>query len=309
MKQLVNVLVILASYNGEKWIEEQVLTIVNQCNVKVHIHISDDLSNDATVEKINLLRTKYSNIEIKIAKERSGSAGLNFIRTFQHVNTDGYHYIAISDQDDVWKKNKIAAGVASLESSGSSGYSSSVISFWEDEKQMILNQSGKIKALDFLFEGAGQGCTFLIRQEVFVRIQTFIRNNYGLVSGFYYHDWLVYLLIRSWGLGWNFDQVPTMYYRQHNQNDTGSRGTFNSVLKRYKLIKDGWYKNQIILAIEIFKASGNISISQFDRFEYLMKSQDSFYRKVMLSYYLYKTGRRKLLDRIVMVVATILGYL
>ena len=74
------VAVLLAAFNGIKWIEEQIESILNQKDVNLDIYISIDLSNDGTYEWCEELAIKNSNVNILPYGNHFGSAGKNFFR-------------------------------------------------------------------------------------------------------------------------------------------------------------------------------------------------------------------------------------
>lgn len=302
------VLVLLASYNGARWIETQVASILNQVDVDVSIIISDDHSNDCSQEILKKLDRANDNINVVFHEHGSGSAGQNFIWLITHSDFTGFDYVAFSDQDDVWYPEKLACGIGKFADDFESGYSSSVNACWPNGKNKILTQSNLLRSADFLFEGAGQGCTFILGHKLVTRVQVFCTANRELVANFYYHDWLVYLLTRSWGLAWIFDDRSFMDYRQHGFNDTGARGSLGAVSARLKLISEGWYKEQINIAVNIWRCTGNRSLL-IKNFSLVFLSQNSIGRKIKLFSFIVKYGRRKSIDRVVMAMSALLGWI
>ncbi len=120
---------------------------------------------------------------------------------------------------------------------------------------------------------------------------------------------LTYLLVRSWGGKWFFDQTPSMYYRQHQTNDTGSRGTFLAITKRFEKIRNGWYKKQISIALRIYFLAAvkkNNLIFDFSKF---FNKKDSIKRRLLMAKFVWLHGRRRFSDRCVLVLASMLGYI
>lgn len=97
--------VLLATYNGEKYLREQIDSILNQSYKDFHIYISDDNSKDDTKEIINEYVDKYTS-KISLLKQDTpaGSAKGNFIFLLKNVQSDLYLFC---DQDDVWTENHI----------------------------------------------------------------------------------------------------------------------------------------------------------------------------------------------------------
>lgn len=104
--------VALCSYNGDKYIEQQLLSIFDQDGYSVdEIQIGDDGSTDRTTEIIRTLRDKYGKIELTLNSERLGPLR-NFEQTISRCNGD---YICLSDQDDVWHPEKLKTVIPILE--------------------------------------------------------------------------------------------------------------------------------------------------------------------------------------------------
>jgi rhamnosyltransferase len=276
------ILVLLASFNGEKFIEEQILSIKNQSSSNISILVSDDGSNDNTLSILSNLREKY-NLDLKILsnKIKTGSFNGNFLNLFINADTQNYDFIALSDQDDIFLKNKFKESINITQCSDCVGVSSAVNTFGLSNK--LLRQSGKISKFDFLFEGAGQGCTFVIKSKDFYLFKKFCLKNLELITKFYYHDWLIYLFFRTTGKKWFFYHKPLTKYRIHSENNTGEKYSIGGVLKRFLKILNGWYLGQIIYAIKIhnkLQKSNQIKISFFNLF-------------ILIVFH----GRRKLSDR------------
>lgn len=93
--------VCIATYNGEKYIEEQLISILNQISEDDEIIISDDSSNDLTLEKIRTINDK----RIKIYENNKFRSPIfNFENALMKAKND---LIFLSDQDDIWEENKI----------------------------------------------------------------------------------------------------------------------------------------------------------------------------------------------------------
>lgn len=302
------VLVLLASYNGKKWLAEQLQSILEQESVSVRILISDDASTDGTE---HFIRTQYGH-DKRIAYHYwdvpSGSAGGNFRRLYRTADLEGFDYVALSDQDDIWDKQKMASAVSAMAASGAAGYSCSVTSFWPDGRKRVLNQIPSPSQADFLFEGAGQGCTFVIKQDLFRDVQKFCIQQENAVGLLHYHDWLLYLLARAWGKQWYFDQTPHMQYRQHGGNEIGARGSFGAVRKRLRLISSGWYKNQVTAAVNLFFLADGVS-SPVTYLGAQLALPDSIARRVRIFFFVLKNGRRKASERLIMAASAVAGYL
>src|SRR5688572_18415960 len=94
--------VALCTFNGDKYLEQQLLSVLQQTWQPLELIISDDASTDNT---INILKTFEQDSRVKIYYQEN-NLGLSANYSFVSSKTNG-HYIAFSDQDDIWKPDKI----------------------------------------------------------------------------------------------------------------------------------------------------------------------------------------------------------
>jgi rhamnosyltransferase len=286
------VLVLLAVYNGEKWLREQIETILYQKDVNVTLLASDDGSSDCSLSILN----SFSSDRVIVInnKNNSGSAAKNFINLIINSDPECFDFMALSDQDDIWVHTKIINGIRSISDSHTDAYSSAVHTFGKFQKKII--QNNKIRSADFIFEGAGQGCTFILTKESYCKIQKFIINNFNLIIYFHFHDWLLYLLIRNFKMSWYFDPNGYIMYRQHEANEIGARGSLISFYNRLLLIKSGWYSRQIGLALIISWETGSFD-QNLRLFTSIFFSKPRIFRQIMISKFILSHGRRRFSDR------------
>jgi rhamnosyltransferase len=296
------VLVLLATYNGGNWLSEQLNSIFLQEDVEVQLLIADDASTDGTLQLLEEGWADDPRVVVVRRHKASGSAGANFRNLYIEANVTGFDYVALSDQDDIWLPRKLIEAVHAMKHSDSCGYSCSVTAFWPDGREYILNQDPRIKSADFLFEGGGQGCTFVVRADWFVRIQEFCLKYRSEVDALHYHDWLIYLLFRAWGAAWFFDGRPWLRYRQHGQNEIGARGSFNAIKRRLSMIRNGWYFEQVQAAISLYNLAGGADIEVAEIAQVFRATDQSVLavRNLRLAYLILRSGRRRLADRLVL---------
>lgn len=105
-----SVAVVMCTYNGEKFLREQLDSIINQTYPISEIIIQDDRSTDGTVALLREYEERHPNIHVFVNEQNLGF-NLNFKTACMRATTD---LIAISDQDDVWFKDKIERQVAAM---------------------------------------------------------------------------------------------------------------------------------------------------------------------------------------------------
>ncbi len=302
------ILVLLATYNGKRWLDEQLDSLLAQEGVRVDLLIGDDRSTDGTRELLLDLCARRPEARLCGWDSGSGSAGGNFRRLYLAAEPAAYDYVALADQDDVWLPNKLARGVAALRQSGAQGYSCAVNAFWPDGKSAVLAQVARTRAADFLFEGAGQGCTFVVRAAAFARVQQFCRDHPQQANGLHYHDWLIYVLARAWDMAWYFDAQPMIRYRQHDGNEIGSRGGMGAINKRLGMIRNGWYRKQVRVAAAVYRQAGG-GAARVLALAAAVQPGRTLAQRAALLLRVGRDGRRRPVDRAVLVLAVVLGWL
>jgi len=244
------VIVLFAAYNGDKFISQQLDTILQQQNVQVHIVCSVDFSCDSSFEICSSYAERFENVTVLPYGERFGGAGKNFFRLLHDTDFECYDYIAFSDQDDIWPSDKLLKAVEYLQQYDC--YSSNVTAFWEDGREVLINKAQSQRKWDYLFEAAGPGCTYVLKLEVAVQFKNFLLEDYHKISSnITLHDWLIYAFARSRNYRWFIDSKPMMLYRQHANNQVGTNNSIAAAIKRFKLIRKRWYREQVIYIAEI----------------------------------------------------------
>lgn len=118
--------IMMATYNGEKYLREQLDSIVDQTYKNWVLYVSDDLSSDNTVSIIQEYCKKYpQKIILLDYKTKKGGASSNFSYLFNNI--DKADYYMFSDQDDKWKPNKIEKSIEIIKSMKKSGLKNNLV--------------------------------------------------------------------------------------------------------------------------------------------------------------------------------------
>ena len=240
------VAVLLAAYNGVEWLREQLESILGQEYVDVTVYISVDKSSDGTEVLVDTMVKNDSRIRVLEHGKKFGGASGNFFRLVRDIDADAYDYFSFSDQDDIWFPNKLSRAIAKLRDVGAEGYSSNVVAFWPDGKTMFVNKAQLQRKWDFLFESAGPGCTFVMTKALMKNFRDNFHSNWNDLRGIELHDWLFYAFARARSYGWVIDPEPSMYYRQHTQNQFGVNSGALAIYGRFHRILNGWYLGQVV---------------------------------------------------------------
>lgn len=252
--------VLLAAYNGEKWIEQQIETILNQKDVDLHLYVSVDLSTDNTHKIVCQLSQKHPEITILPYGQRFGSAAPNFYHLLLTVPLENYEYIALSDQDDIWLDGKLARAISVLETQNASGYSSNVTAFWENGRKKTIKKAYQQTKYDYLFESPGPGCTFVLKRQFVLSIREYLKL-YSWINELDWHDWIIYAYARKNAYKWIIDTFSYIIYRQHRNNQLGANADMRAFLNRVKNIYSGYGINQSVKIIKFLKLENNLFVT------------------------------------------------
>lgn len=109
MSSIARVLVLMATYNGQEHLAEQLDSILNQEGVEVFVRVSDDCSTDNTFRILETYASEHDNIEI-IYNSTHQSKTRTIMQLVYDAPVESYDYIALANQDDIWLSGKLAAG-------------------------------------------------------------------------------------------------------------------------------------------------------------------------------------------------------
>ena len=227
----------MAAFNGEFFIAKQLQSLLRQTYRPKIIAINIDQSEDNTLSIVQEYSKKYSEIKIINTDKRFGSAAANFINLIIDADLSNVDYIALADQDDVWKEDKLEKAIQKLEQ-GYDAYSSNVEAFWAYGKKKVLVKNQSQQKFDHLFESAGPGCTFVMNKKLALKLQQFLKNGY-FNKLHNYHDWLIYAFARSYNFKWYIDSYLGVEYRQHDTNVFGANVGITAFISRTKRVLSG----------------------------------------------------------------------
>lgn len=213
------VCVLISSYNGEKYIEAQIESVISQTYKNIDIFVRDDGSKDNTLRILKKFEN-MSNVKIYEGKN------VGFINSFLDLlrMAPDYDYYSFCDQDDVWLENKIELAVKML-NQGDSIKPSLYFSSYEicDEN---LNPTGKSRMFSkqFTFQNAIVDCAPMGFVSVINKhARDLICDK--KVEHCCGHDWYSYILCTSLGNVY-FDKTVTAKYRRHGNNVSSGGASF-----------------------------------------------------------------------------------
>lgn len=229
-------LILLSTYNGEKYIEEQLNSLLKQEGIELYILIRDDGSKDTTVSIIERF-SENSSDSIRLLKADNLGAKASFFELLWIAEREfsEFDYYAFCDQDDIWLPEKLSRAVTLLRNHNNQAlplmYCSatqmvdaklSPIKLWPSPPRKQLSM------YNALVENVAVGCTTVLNRKALEWIAPSPPAN---VDKLIMHDWWFYLCISTFGHV-VFDQEPHILYRQHGSNVLG--GQTNNWISKWK---------------------------------------------------------------------------
>ncbi|WOJ96767.1 glycosyltransferase family 2 protein [Congregibacter brevis] len=211
-------IVCMATYNGARWIQDQIDSVVAQTDQDWQLLISDDGSTDGTLD---LLRTcAAGDSRVRVLSPRQAPAGVigNFEYLLGEAAKMTSDFVALCDQDDLWDRDKIAAQRDQLKTAIASCSDPELIN--EQGEPLGKRLLDQLKAPDqpdadaLLAQNSVVGCTLAIRPDVLDLALPF-------PPGLQNHDWWLALCALCKG-PLLCDQQALVQYRQHDANMVGA---------------------------------------------------------------------------------------
>ena len=211
--------VCMATYNGEKYIQEQVNSIIEQLGPDDEIIISDDGSDDETVGIVQGI----NDFRIKLLHSKERNIVRNFENALKHAKGQ---VIFLSDQDDIWMPGKVETYLDHLKDCDLVFSNLSVFDKDVSKARLLYtNSKRRTGILNNLVKNNCVGATMAFNRKVLSEALPF-------PSGIYMHDiWL--LLVAELKGSTKYLNEPFIYYRRHSENAsrTGEKST-NGLLKK-----------------------------------------------------------------------------
>ena len=211
-----SVLVVMGTYNGQKFLENQLISIINQIGVSIKLVVRDDGSTDDTKE---ILKTYAANgfLDFEVGTNLGFSA--NYVSLLQTVMEEEWDYLAFSDQDDVWDERKLSVAVAQLRSNSLGMYASKRRILNGEEKSGMIYPIQRVVPtfLNSCFENICAGCTVVISKDFAKMALPYFKLPEARMIPY---DSILYIIsVENDEL--YFDQNSYIDYRLHSSNSIG----------------------------------------------------------------------------------------
>ncbi len=277
MDEVVDILV--ATYNtNEKYLREQIESIIKQTYKNIHILISDDKSTDENVRKV-LKEYEEKDKRIKLFFQEKN---LGYNKNFEFLlEKSSANFIMFSDHDDIWHKDKVERSYRKIkEENRDMVYCNSrqvdgesiVIEddYFKYKNVPLVNGTDKIA----ISRCVGIGCSQIITREVKEKMLPFKKEVIA-------HDWLAaFIANEGKGIDYIYDQL--FDYRLHNTNVFGGR-SLNNNIARWKEKNGTGYESYLKYREDVIKRAYLNGIIMCEK--YSVKNEDREFIKQCKNYY------------------------
>lgn len=208
------VYILLSTFNGENFLDEQIVSLKKQCNTEYKILVRDDGSTDSTPQILDKWKKKG------ILEWYRGS-NLGYAKSFLDliITAPDVDYYALCDQDDIWFPDKLERAVNCLKqlSRQPKLYCSNLYIYrngineglwWKTPPQLSLYSA--------LVQNVATGCTVVFNRDLRDIIKRNVPNSITLHDFWLYHTALLFGSVY-------FDFEAHIYYRQHSGNQIGAK--------------------------------------------------------------------------------------
>ncbi|MEG0528951.1 MAG: glycosyltransferase family 2 protein [Bacilli bacterium] len=261
--------VLVATYNGEKYIAQQLESIIMQSHKDIRIIISDDCSTDNTRNILKHYKSIDSRIQL-ILNEKNKGLVANFEQLLGLVTSP---YFAFSDQDDIWMLDKLEKQMQIISKGEFNMVISDVLVVDENLKGnevLLFNNSNfrskLMKYNDIRLEyisNCAIGCTILAKKEIIEKNLPLPKNTFVI------HDYYLAIIAGLTGKIY-FIEEPLVKYRQHGNNLIGAgKENFESFQKA----RESFIQKKIEL-FTLYKSLNNLFTDK------LKKQNNSFLNKL-----------------------------
>jgi glycosyltransferase involved in cell wall biosynthesis len=233
------VAILLAVKDGARFLPEQLESYAQQTHTDWSVHVSDDGSDDKTLDIVRNFASRVSNLVTLRDGPRAGSSS-NFLSLLRDSSIDA-GYFAFSDQDDVWYPEKLERALSLLWTAPGDQpaiYCSRTELIDRDGRHVGFSTDFK-KAPSFrnaLVQSIAGGNTMVFNRAARELLKKVPDGNVVI------HDWTTYIVISAAGGTIFYDRRPSVSYRQHEGNLFGANMSFWARARRVKMLFEGQWQ-------------------------------------------------------------------
>lgn len=231
----------MATHNGAPFLDAQMKSIANQTVEQIDFTVSDDGSTDETLAILSRWQDTWTKGKFEIVSGPCAGFAENF-RSLITSYQGSEDYVAFSDQDDIWDRDKLQTAISWLEEDAErpSVYCG---------RTRYVDEQGKFLRLSPLFDRTPHIRNALVQSLAGGNTMVLNRGAMDLVAQasrqtpFVSHDWWAYIVVSACGGRVRYDPTPRVDYRLHDTNIIGANDQWRQRLSRVKDLFRGRYRD------------------------------------------------------------------
>lgn len=242
-----HVAILMCTFQSEKYLREQLDSILSQTYSDFSLWISDDSSTDSTLTIIKEYQKTYAQIKLQKGPQQGFASNFLHLACCPDIQSSYYAY---ADHDDIWEPDKIAKAVRWL------SQNPQTLPLLYCSRTQLINASGqpigssslfrkKPSFLNALVQSIGGGNTM-----VFNHATCQLLRQAGKAVPVISHDWWTYLVVSGCGGKVYYDSYPSLQYRQHSANLSGTNLGWKAKGVRIWMLWQGHFRSWNSLNIQ-----------------------------------------------------------
>ncbi len=236
-----HVAILLTTYNGARFLDEQLSSIAQQTHRQWTLYISDDGSSDSTLTIIKRFQQRLGADRVNLLQGPQIGFAQNFLSLVRNPEIEA-DFFSFCDQDDVWFPDKLQRAITQIpraDEERPAVYCS---------RTRLIDEAGNVIGYSPLFMRPPSfhnalvqslaGANTMVLNKAARALLARVPPTAPVVS----HDWLCYLLVSGCGGRVLYDAEPTLDYRQHGGNLIGSNNSIRDRLTRVRMMFSGTFR-------------------------------------------------------------------
>ncbi len=234
-----HVAILLAVKDGALFLPEQLESYVQQTHTDWSLHVSDDGSNDKTVEIVQDFARRVSNL-VTLRSGPCAGPNSNFFSLIRDASIEA-DYFAFSDQDDVWCPDKLERALDLVPTAPGD------LPALYGARTELIDREGRHSGFSMEFKKPPSFRNALVQSIAGGNTMVFNRAARELLKrvtdgNVVIHDWVTYIVVSAVGGTIFYDRKPSVRYRQHADNLVGANLSFRARARRVKMLLEGQWQ-------------------------------------------------------------------
>lgn len=235
------VAILLCTYNGARFLEEQLDSVFTQEHSNINVWASDDGSTDRTMDILRNYRTSWGEEKLNITSGPRHGFAANFLSLTCNPGIDA-DFFAFADQDDIWQSDKLSRALSQLQSIPAD------VPALYCTRTRLIDEANNITGYSPLYRRRPSFNNALVQSLASGNSMVMNKAAHDVLckAGPRHvasHDWWTYMLITGVGGIVTYSRHPSVLYRQHDQNVLGAPPGWRASRKRISMLLEGRFKN------------------------------------------------------------------